>query len=111
MDAELLHPNMEVKIYIEWPKGILDLGIITKEFLEEYSILLGNRMYGNVDAAILWLILLANYLVSTCNLKSSKLDYYIEITKDVKEKLELVMQFHVDDTLMAGKPEKLKYIK
>ena len=49
---------------IEWPEGILDLGIITKEFLEEYCILLEKSMYGNVDAAIICLILLDKYLVS-----------------------------------------------
>ena len=32
--AVLLHPNMEVDMYIEFPEGIVDLGIITKEFLE-----------------------------------------------------------------------------
>ena len=54
--------NMEVEMYIEWPEEIVDLGIITKEFLGGYCILLLKSMYGNVDAALLWIILLANYL-------------------------------------------------
>ena len=33
MEAALINPNMEVKMYIEWPEGIVDLVIITKEFL------------------------------------------------------------------------------
>ena len=64
IEVAFLYPNTEVDMYIEWPEGILYLGIITKEFLEEYCILLGNLMYGNVDAAILWIRLLANYLVN-----------------------------------------------
>ena len=40
--AALVHPNMEVGMYIEYPKDIVDLGIITKEFMEEYFILLGK---------------------------------------------------------------------
>ena len=52
---------MEVETYIEWHEGILDLGIITKEFMEEYCILLGKSMYGNFDSEILWLRLLDNY--------------------------------------------------
>ena len=40
--AALVHPNMEVGMYIEYPEGIEDLGIITKEFMEEYFILLGK---------------------------------------------------------------------
>ena len=35
-EAAFLHTNMEVKMYIEWPEGIVDLIIITKIFLEEY---------------------------------------------------------------------------
>ena len=64
-------------MYIEWTEIIVDLGIISKEFLKEYCILLGNLMYGNVDAEILWLRLLAKYLVKKCNLKRSKEDSYI----------------------------------
>ena len=29
-EAEFLHPNMEVEMFIEWPKGIVDLEIIKK---------------------------------------------------------------------------------
>ena len=34
MEAAFLHPNMEVDMFIEWPEGIVELGIITKELLE-----------------------------------------------------------------------------
>ena len=74
VEAALLHTNMEVDMYIEWPEGIVDLGIITKYFLEEYCISLGDFMYGNIDAALLWLRLLAKYLVKKCNLKISRAD-------------------------------------
>ena len=74
VEAALLHTNMEVDMYIEWPEGIVDLGIITKEFLEEYCISLGKFMYENIDAALLWLRLLAKYLVKKCNLKISRAD-------------------------------------
>ena len=53
MEATFLHPNIPVEIFIEYPEGIVDLGIITKEFIEEYFILLGKSMYGNVDADLL----------------------------------------------------------
>ena len=64
MEAEFLHLNMEVNMYIEWPEGIVDLGITSEEFLREYCILLGKLMYGNVHAALLWLRLLEKYLVN-----------------------------------------------
>ena len=84
MEAALLHPNREVEMFIEWFEGIVDLGIISKEFLEEYCILLEKSMYGNVEAALLWLRLLDKYLVNECNLKSSKVGYYILIKKLTK---------------------------
>ena len=44
MEENFLHPNVEGEMYIEWTEGIVDLRIATKEFLEEYCILLGNLM-------------------------------------------------------------------
>ena len=73
--AAFFHPSMEVEMYIEWPEGIVDLGIISEEFLEKiYCIFLGQSMHGNVNAALLWIILLEKYVVNECNLKRSKAD-------------------------------------
>ena len=58
-EAAFLHCNMEVEMFIEWNEGIVDLGIIAKEFMEEYCILLEKSMNGNFDAALLWINLLA----------------------------------------------------
>ena len=89
----------------------MNLGIISEEFLREYCILLGKSMYENVDSELLWLKLLAKYLVNECNLKSIKADSFILFRKDEKGKLELVMSVHVDGVFVAGKPETLKVIK
>ena len=64
VEAALMNRNMEVEMYIEWHEGIVDLVIITKGFLEEYCILLGKSMYGNVYTALLWIRLFANYFVN-----------------------------------------------
>ena len=68
-------------------------------------------MYGNVDAALLWLRLLVNYLDNECNLKSIKAESCIFFGKYEKGKFELVMSIHVGNVFMAGKPETLKNIK
>ena len=102
---------MEVNMYIKWPEGIVDLGIISEEFLREYFILLGKLMYVNVDVAILWLRLLAKYLVNEWNLNRSKADSWILFQKYERGKLELVMSVHVDDVFVAGKSETLIFIK
>ena len=104
IEAAFIHPNMEVKMYIEWPEGIVDLGIISEEFLREYLILLGNLMYGNFDAEILWIRLLSEYLANKCNIKRSKVDLYIFFRKDEKGKSELVMSVHMGHVSMAGNP-------
>ena len=91
-------------MYIEWHEGIVDLVSITKEFLEEYCSLIGKLMYGNVDAALLWLKLLTEYLVKECNIKNIKADSCILFSKYMKRKLELVMSVHLDDVCMSGKP-------
>ena len=51
-------------MYIEWTEGIVDLGIISEDFMREYCILLGKFMYGNVDTELLWIRLLDEYLVN-----------------------------------------------
>ena len=33
VESELLHPNIPVYMFMEWPEGIMDLGIIINEFL------------------------------------------------------------------------------
>ena len=38
MEAEFLNPDIPFNMFIEWPEGIVDLGIIMKEFMEEYCI-------------------------------------------------------------------------
>ena len=111
MEASFLHPNTKVDIFVEWSEGIVAIGITTKEFLEEYCMLLEKSMYGNVDTALLWLRLLNNYLVNKCNLKRSKSDHYIFFKKYDKGKLELIISVHLDDVFMAGKPGTLKNTK
>ena len=101
MEAAFLNPNTEDNIYIEWPEDIVDLGITTKEFLEEYCILLGKLIYGNVDAALLWLIMLSKYLVNECNIKRRNADSCILFRKYEKGKSKIVMLVHVDNVLIS----------
>ena len=68
-------------------------------------------MYGNVDADLLWLILLAKYLINICYLKIIKSNSFVFHKKDDNGKLELVILVHVDDVFVTGKPETLKKIK
>ena len=68
-------------------------------------------MYGNVDAGILCLILLDNYLVNKCIIKRIKADSCIFFKKYDKGKLELIMSVHLDDVFMDSKPGTLNNTK
>ena len=57
-------------------------------------------IYGNVDASLLWLRLLAKYLINVRKLKISKTDSCIIYNKDDDRKLELMMSVHVDNVFM-----------
>ena len=98
-------------MYIEWPEGIVDLVIISKEFLEEYLIFIRKAIYGNFDADLLCLRLLDKYLVNECNLKMIKADSCIFFGKDEKGKLETAMSVYVDNLFMSSNPGTSKNIK
>ena len=51
-------------------------------------------MYGNLDAALLWLNILAKYLINKWNMKKIKAGSWIFDNKYDEVKLELVMSFH-----------------
>ena len=68
-------------------------------------------MHGNMDRALLWLILLDKSLVNEYNLKRSKADSCIFYKKYDNGELELVMSVHVDNVFMEGNPETLDKIK
>ena len=111
MEEEFLHPHMKVEMFIECPKVVLYIGIITKEFLEECCILLEKSMYVNVYVALLWLILLAKYLINEFNLKRSKSESCILCRKYGDRKLKLVVLVHVYNLFMAVNTETLRKIK
>ena len=66
-------------MFIELTEGILDLGIILKEFLKEHCILFRKLMCGNAGAALLWLRLLDKYPIKECNMTISKADYKLSM--------------------------------
>ena len=59
-------------------------------------------MYGNLHAVLLWLKLLAKYLIKKCNPKISKADSYIFYKKFDDGKLEIVMSVNVDNVFLGG---------
>lgn len=44
----------DIEMYVEWPKGSVELGILTEVKYAKYCIQLLKSQYGNVDAALRW---------------------------------------------------------
>ena len=57
-------------------------------------------MYGNVDVALLWLMLSGKYLIKQCDMTISEVDSCIFYKKDGKGKLDIVMSVHIGDVFM-----------
>ena len=99
---------MTVDMIIEQTEGIVNLGITTKEFPDEYCILLGKSMYVNVDAALLWLRLLYKYLTKEFYTTRIQAEYCIFYTQYDSSELGLVISVHVEDVFMVGSKETLE---
>ena len=68
-------------------------------------------MYGNVYVDLLWLIMLAKYLIKERNMTRSKQILAFYKKKDDDGKLELVMSVYLDDSFMEGRPYTIEKIK
>ena len=70
-----------------------------------------KSVYGNVDAYLLWLILMAKCLINECNMTRSKSNSCIFYKKDYNGKLEFMMSIREDDMFMVGRLEILDIIQ
>ena len=57
-------------------------------------------MYGQVDAALLWLRTFGSYLEDECDMKQSQADQCIFYMRDKETgELKLILYVHVDDVI------------
>ena len=97
---------------MEWPEGIVELGFMTQEEADSTCAMLNMAMYGQVDAALLWLRTFGSYLEEKCDMKQSKADPCIFYRKDKETgELMLILSVHVDDVIVAGKSEYVEELK
>ena len=65
VEAAFLEPKVDdLEMYLELLQGVKELGFLTQEDAHMYCILLMNSMYGNVDAALRWILLKTEFLTS-----------------------------------------------
>ena len=113
-EAAFLNAELTREVYAEFPEGMVELGYMTQEEVDKYVAKLGSSMYGNVDAALLWFNTLIDFLTSEepngPGLLQSKSDPCI-LYKRRNDETVLLCALTVDDSLIAGKPDDVKWLK
>ena len=82
---------------------MIELGSMTQEESNTTYTELKMAMYGNVDAALLWIRTLTGFLIEKCGMKQSITDPSIYYMKDTEGQLKIVLSVHVDDLMVSGK--------
>ena len=67
IEAAFLNPTTSKPMFIEWPQGCVELGLITEKEKKEMVIRTDKGMYGSVDAAINWMRDFSNALTCVFN--------------------------------------------
>ena len=112
VEAAFLEPSMKgLEMFIEIPEGLKEFGFISSEDAKDHCILLEHSMYGNVDAALRWIITKTEYLTGkSIGMIQSKADPCIFYKRDNKGNAMLVLAITVDDCAVGGKPEAIEWL-
>ena len=98
-------------MYIEIPEGLVEFGFMSAEDAKDHCILLEHSMYGNVDAALRWIITKTEYLTSEeVGMIQSRADPCIFYKRDDNGKTILVLAITVDDCAVGGKPKAIEWL-
>jgi Reverse transcriptase (RNA-dependent DNA polymerase) len=105
IDVEAAFLNSDIPkdmvVYLEWPEGLENYGIITPEDRIKSVAQLMMPMYGKVDVPKMWKETLKKHL-QDCGVKESKIDPCLYYMRDDKGKVILLAAMTVDDILIAG---------
>ena len=112
VEAAFLEPSMDdLEMYIGIPEGLVELGFMANEDAEQYCIRLRHSMYGNVDAALRWIITKSEYLTSDhVGMTQSRADPCVFFKKSEEGESMLVIAMTVDDCAVAGTPESIDWL-
>ena len=113
-DVEAAFLELSLKnnfMFIELPPGIFELGFLTEKEVKDYCIQLNNSMYGNVDAALRWILLKTEYLTNEeVGMIQSRADPCVFFKKDESGEPTLIMAITVDDCMVAGNPKAIDWL-
>jgi hypothetical protein len=101
VEAAFLNADLDEKLFIEYPDGVVDFGFETRDTTLNYCILLDKAMYGAVQAARQWTKKLTETLTTHMHLKQSRVDPCLFYLKR-NGALVLLVGTHVNDQQVAG---------
>jgi Reverse transcriptase (RNA-dependent DNA polymerase) len=95
-------------VYIEWPKGLKELGLLNQEETNNTCAELTRAMYGNIDSPLQWMKTFTSILKGM-SLHQSATDPCI-FYKHRGGKLVLILVLYIDDTLCAGERKEVEWV-
>ena len=112
IEAAFLETKIPYMLFLEWPKGVVELGLITEEERKKYVIQQVGGIYGCVDTALRFFVEYRDLLTDPkgMGMTQSKADPCV-FFKKVNGEVKLIAMLHVDDTLLVGPPEEFEWFK
>jgi len=110
IEAALLEGKLPNPVYIEFPPGLLEVGIITEEESRTKCIELSGGMYGSPKSAIQFFREYSNHLKQH-EYQQNRMDPTVSYKRDEKGRTVIISVVHVDDTLIVGTQEEIKTFK
>ena len=110
VEAAFLEGKLSTPMMIEWMPGMVELGYITQEEADNYVCLLTGGMYGNVQAALEYYREFKK-CVKEAGMQQSLTDPCVFYKRDKDGDLMLMVAMHVDDNLITGTNEAVRWFK
>jgi hypothetical protein len=113
VEAAFLEGKLKSAVYIDLPKGMVELGFMSSKEFENACAELTGGMYGCVDAALLYFMKFCEWATNPkgMNLAQSKVDPCVFYRKDNEGTLLIIVICHVDDCCMMGRQDIVKETK
>jgi hypothetical protein len=111
IDAAFLEGESENRLFMEFPDGLEEIGIIEKHERETHCAELLKSIYGNVDAALIFFRTYKKHLTEKMGLEQSVVDPCVFYKRDEEGRTILVAITHVDDTMLTGTRKAIEEFK
>jgi hypothetical protein len=109
--AAFLEGTIRVPTFIDWPDGMVELGFVSEDDVQNNCIQLLKSMYGNVDAAIRFFKTYRKHLMEKMGMKQSLADPCVFYKKNESGRTVLIAICFVDDTLLFGLKSEIEWYK